>query len=63
MDFERMLQNFIFVVTFSVGIFVSYQVGKQSTIEKVLSIIEQEERVTNQTVILEDVKIDVSNLR
>lgn len=56
---KRILNSFII---FAVA-FVSYNIGKQSTITKVISIIEEEEQVSTETVILEDLKIDVSKMR
>nr|QMP83173.1 MAG: hypothetical protein [Caudoviricetes sp.] len=57
------LQRFVGVVLIVTLSFISYNIGKQSTITKVLNLIEQEENVTNQTVILEDLRIDISKLR
>lgn len=56
---KRILNSFII---FAVA-FVSYNIGKQSTITKVISFIEEEEQVSTETVILEDLKLDVSKMR
>lgn len=56
---KQLLNSFIILLV----AFVSYNIGKQSTITKVISIIESEEQVTTETVLLEDIKIDVSKMR
>jgi hypothetical protein len=63
MDIDVFLRRLLLTIVFSFAVFVSYNIGKQATITKVLNIIEDEEQVTKETVILEDLKIDVSKLR
>lgn len=58
--FLKRLMNSILIVLL---VLVSYNVGKQSTITKVLNILDQEEQVTKETVILDDLKLDISKLR
>lgn len=57
------LQRFVGAILVIMVAFISYNIGKQSTITKVLMLVEQEENVTNQTVVLEDLRIDISKLR
>lgn len=63
MDEEKVLRQFVTVILFVTSIFISYHVGRQSTITKVINIIEAEEQVSNETIILEDLKLDIFKLR
>jgi hypothetical protein len=49
---------FIFAIAF-----VSYHIGKQSTIHKVLTILDQEQSVAIESVVLEDIREDILNLK
>jgi hypothetical protein len=63
MDADTFLRRLLLTIVFSFTVFVSYNIGKQATITKVLNLIEDEEQVTKETVVLEDLRIDISKLR
>lgn len=60
---EKALRQFVTVIFIITAIFIAYHVGRQSTITKVINIIEEEEQVSNETIILEDLKLDIFKLR
>ena len=63
MDNDNFLQRLMRYILFLFVAFISYNVGKQSTITKVLIMIEDQQKVSKEPVVLEDLMVDVSKLR
>lgn len=60
---DSALKGFLLLVFLFANAWVSFQVGKQSTITKVEIILENEGSVSTDKISLEDIKLELSKLR
>lgn len=63
MNYEHFLHKLLYAVFLTFSIFVAYSVGKQATIDRVLFILDDAEKMYKDSVIVEDLRVDVSKLR
>ena len=63
MDFEFFLHKVLYAVFVIMCIFVAYSIGKQSTIDKVFVELDQSEQMYKDSVVIDDLRLDISKLR
>lgn len=63
MEHEQFLNRLLLAILLCFTVFVSYNIGKQSTIDKVMFILEDSEKVYPDSVIVQDLRLDISKLR